>query len=191
MFSCIFFEHLCHQNWAGSDICLGITIPNKRLWHRLEITKSHVRTFATSYDSVLQKCWSGFKELFLCYPLHTLIMMYINLLFINSISIFSMYCNVCYRFTGWRFSCGLWTRHFCIILLFCFTPKLDFVFLIKKIQNIKVDEEALDLFFNLTSASTQFINIIMSWKDGREKESESMQVLIEALITPASVVLDA
>jgi hypothetical protein len=70
------------------------------------------------------------------------------------------------------------------------TPKSEFVFQ-KKNANTEVDVEALDVFFNLTSASTQLMNGKVPWRGGREKDSESMQILIEALTTPASVVLDA
>ena len=51
--------------------------------------------------------------------------------------------------------------------------------------------EALDVFFNLTSASIQLMNGRVSWRGGREKDSESMQILIEALATSEVVVLDA
>jgi hypothetical protein len=70
------------------------------------------------------------------------------------------------------------------------TPKSEFVFE-KKNANTEVDVEALDVFFNLTSASTRLMNGKVPWRGGREKDSELMQILIEALTTPASVVLDA
>ena len=61
----------------------------------------------------------------------------------------------------------------------------------KRNANTKVDVKALDVFFNLTSASTQLMNGKVPWRSGREKDSESIQILIEALTTPTSIVLDA
>ena len=54
-----------------------------------------------------------------------------------------------------------------------------------------MDVEALDVYCNITSANTQLMNGKVSWRGGREKDSESMQILIEALTIPALVVLDA
>jgi hypothetical protein len=70
------------------------------------------------------------------------------------------------------------------------TLKSEFVFQ-KKNVNTEVDVEALDVFFNFTSASTQLMNGKVPWRGGRKKDLESMQILIEALTTPASIVLDA
>lgn len=50
--------------------------------------------------------------------------------------------------------------------------------------NSKVDVKAMDMYFNLTSTSTQLMNRIVPWRGGREK------ILFEALTPPASIVLD-
>ena len=51
--------------------------------------------------------------------------------------------------------------------------------------------EALNEYFNLTSVSTQLMKEKVPWRGGREKDYESMQILIEALRTPSFVALDA
>lgn len=53
-----------------------------------------------------------------------------------------------------------------------------------------VDVEALGMYFNLTSTNTSFLNGKVPWKGGRKKESQSLQMLIEALTTSTSIVLD-
>jgi hypothetical protein len=55
----------------------------------------------------------------------------------------------------------------------------------------KVEVEALDMYFNMTSTSMRLMTGKVPYKGGREKESKSMQILIEALITLGLVVLDA
>ena len=47
------------------------------------------------------------------------------------------------------------------------------------------------MYFNMTSTSMQLMNGKVPCKGGREKESKSMQILIEALITLGPIVLDA
>jgi hypothetical protein len=59
------------------------------------------------------------------------------------------------------------------MLFFRSTPKSEFVFQ-KKNANIEVDVEALDVFINLTLASTQLMNGKVPWRGGTEKDSESM-----------------
>ena len=49
--------------------------------------------------------------------------------------------------------------------------------------------EALNEYFNLTSVSTQLMKEKVPWRGGREKDYESMQILIEALRTPSFVAL--
>ena len=68
------------------------------------------------------------------------------------------------------------------------TPKSEFVCQ-KKIS--EVDVEALNMYFNLAWASTQLMNGKVPWRGDWEKDSASMQILIEALTTHASVVFDA
>ena len=53
-----------------------------------------------------------------------------------------------------------------------------------------VDVEALDVYFDLTSTNMHLMNGKVPWRGGREKDFELMQMLIEALTNPASIVLD-
>jgi hypothetical protein len=46
------------------------------------------------------------------------------------------------------------------------------------------------VYFNLTLASMQLMNKKGQWRGDREKDCKVMQILIEALTTPTSVVLD-
>lgn len=55
----------------------------------------------------------------------------------------------------------------------------------------EVDVEALDVQFNLTLASMQLKNEKLTWRGEREKNSKSMQILLESLATPRFVVLYA
>ena len=54
----------------------------------------------------------------------------------------------------------------------------------------ELDVNALDVYFNLTYAITQLMNKIVPWKGARERDLESMQISIKALISPSYVVLD-
>lgn len=82
------------------------------------------------------------------------------------------------------------TRRFLIKLYVCSNLKSNFI-----TQNngakFELDVNALDVYFNLTSAFTQLMNKIVPWKGAREKDFESIQISIKALRTPSYVVLDA
>lgn len=54
----------------------------------------------------------------------------------------------------------------------------------------ELDVNALDVYFNLTSTITQLMNKIVPWKGVGEKDFESMQISIKALVSPSYVVLD-
>lgn len=54
----------------------------------------------------------------------------------------------------------------------------------------EVDVEALDVYFNMTLATMKLMNGKVTWRGGKEKDFESMQILIEALTTLGSIVLD-
>ena len=69
-------------------------------------------------------------------------------------------------------------------------PKLEFVFKMKSAE-AKVDGKALEVYYTLTLASKRLINVKMSQRGDREKIYESLQILIEALTTLGSIVLDA
>lgn len=69
-------------------------------------------------------------------------------------------------------------------------PKFELLFQKKGIMS-EVDVEAMDVYFNLVSVITQLIKGKMPWRGGREKDFESIQVLIETLITLYYVVVDA
>lgn len=55
---------------------------------------------------------------------------------------------------------------------------------------VDLDVEALDVYFNLTFASTQLMNGKVPWGGGRENDYELMQILMEVLTTPLFVILD-
>lgn len=56
---------------------------------------------------------------------------------------------------------------FCTMIFLCLKPKVEFVFQ-KKGALSKVNVEALDMYFNLTSMSMQLVNVKVSWRGGRE-----------------------
>ena len=55
---------------------------------------------------------------------------------------------------------------------------------------LEVDVEALYTYFNLTSASMRLMNIKFPQRGGKEKDCESMEIVIKALTTHVSIVLD-
>lgn len=54
-----------------------------------------------------------------------------------------------------------------------------------------LDVEALGIYVNLTSTSTQLLNDKVPWRGGRKNNSKSMQISIEALAILTFVVHDA
>ena len=56
---------------------------------------------------------------------------------------------------------------------------------------LEVDVGTTDTFINLTNSQTQLLNKGVPWRGGREKDSKSLQVFVQALSKPRDVVIDA
>lgn len=88
-------------------------------------------------------------------------------------------CGSCFQI--WKFQ---------MMLFFRSDPCLNFKFN-KAVRFFVAKVESVDVFFNQTTKKTQPMHGTTPWKGAREKDSKSMQCLIEALTKPWAKVLDA